>query len=66
MLYMQNYIFAKENPLTDDELLPYIKELKSVRTLRKYLNRLTDLGLITTVNKKPIVRTASDQIKNII
>lgn len=65
-IYMQNYIFAKENPLTDDELLPYIKELKSIRTLRKYLNRLTDLGLITTVNKKPIVRTASDQIKNII
>ena len=65
-IYMQNYIFAKENPLTDDELLTYIKELKSVRTLRKYLKNLTDLGLITTINKKPIMRTVSDEIKNII
>ena len=65
-IYMQNYIFAKQNPLTDEELLRYIEGVKSVRTLRKYLNDLTDLGLITTVNKKPLTRVVSDEIKSVI
>lgn len=65
-IYMQNYIFAKQNPLTDEELLRYIEGVKSVRTLRKYLSNLTDLGLITTVSKKPLIRVVSDEIKSVI
>ena len=65
-IYMQNYIFAKQNPLTDTELLKYIKGVETVRTLRKYLNNLTDFGLITTVNKKPLIRVVSDEIKSVI
>lgn len=62
---MQNYIYAKQNPLTDDDVLGYT-ELKSVRTLRKYLNRLTDIGLLSIANKKPLTRIVSDEVKNII
>lgn len=62
-IYIQNYIFAKENPLQDKELLEYIKEIKTLQTIRVHLNELTDLGLITICSRRPYIRTVSNIIK---
>lgn len=65
-IYIQNYIFAKEKPLLDKEFLKYFTEFKHINTLRKRLNHLTDLGLITLISKKPLIRTINDDIKEIL
>ena len=39
-IYIQNYIFAKENPLPDKELLKYVEGIKSIQTLRRHLDNL--------------------------
>lgn len=62
-IYIQNYIFAKENPLQDKELLEYIKEIKTLQTMRGHLNELTDIGLITICSRRPYIRTVSNIIK---
>lgn len=65
-IYIQNYIFSKENPLPDKELLTYITEIKSIQTLRRHLDKLTNLELITLVSNKPLIRVISDQLKEIL
>lgn len=65
-IYIQNYIFAKENPLPDKELLKYVKGIKSIQTLRRHLDNLTTLDLITLVAKKPLIRTISNTIKEVL
>lgn len=65
-VYIQNYIFAKENPLPDKELLKYVKGIKSIQTLRRHLDNLTTLDLITLVSKKPLIRTISNTIKEVL
>lgn len=65
-IYIQNYIFAKDNPLTDKELLSYTSNISSLPTLRRYLKKLTDLEYITQVSKKPIIRTVSNKVKEIL
>lgn len=65
-IYIQNYIFAKENPLPDKELLKYVKGIKSIQTLRRHLDNLTTLDLITLVSKKPLIRTISNTIKEVL
>ena len=65
-IYIQNYIFAKENPLSDKELLKYIEGIKSIQTLRRHLDNLTDLGLITLISKKPLIRIISNTIKEVL
>lgn len=65
-IYIQNYIFAKENPLTDKELLNHVSDIKSIQTLRKHLDNLENLELIGLVSKKPFIRTVSDKIKEIL
>lgn len=65
-IYIQNYIFAKENPLPNKELLKYVKGIKSIQTLRRHLDNLTTLDLITLVSKKPLIRTISNTIKEVL
>ena len=65
-IYIQNYIFAKDNPLIDKELLSYTSNISSLPTLRRYLKKLTDLDYITQVSKKPIIRTLSNKVKEIL
>ena len=65
-IYIQNYIFAKENPLPDKELLKYVEGIKSIQTLRRHLDNLTTLGLITLISKKPLIRTISNTIKEVL
>lgn len=65
-IYIQNYIFAKENPLPDKELLKYVKGIKSIQTLRRHLDNLTTLDLITLVSKKTLIRTISNTIKEVL
>ena len=65
-VYIQNYIFAKDNPLKDKELLNYTSNINSLPTLRRYLKELTDLDYITMVSKKPIIRTVSNKVKEIL
>lgn len=65
-IYIQNYIFAKENPLSDKDLLNYVKEIKSIQTLRRHLDDLTNLNLISLNSKKPLTRTISNAIKEIL
>lgn len=65
-IYIQNYIFAKDNPLKDKELLNYTSNINSLPTLRRYLKELTDLDYITMVSKKPIIRTVSNKVKEIL
>lgn len=65
-IYIQNYIFAKENPLSDKELLKYVEGIKSIQTLRRYLDNLTDLGLIDLNSKKPLIRIISNTIKEVL
>ncbi|WP_300330693.1 Fic family protein [Fusobacterium sp.] len=64
-IYIQNYIFAKENLLSDKDLLKYV-DIKSIQTLRRHLDNLTDLDLINLISKKPLVRTVSNVIKEIL
>lgn len=64
-IYIQNYIFSKENPLTDKTLLTYIENIKTIQTLRKSLNRLTELELLTTISTNPYKRTIGNIIKDI-
>lgn len=64
-IYIQNYIFAKENLLSDKDLLKYV-DIKSIQTLRRHLDNLTDLDLISLISKKPLVRTVSNVIKEIL
>lgn len=65
-IYIQNYIFAKENPLLDKELLKYVEGAKSIQTLRRRLNKLTELELITSISQKPLIRTIGDIIKEVL
>ena len=65
-IYIQNYIFAKENPLPDKELLKYVKEIKSIQTLRRHLDNLVTLDLITLNSKKPLTRIISNTLKEIL
>lgn len=65
-IYIQNYIFAKENPLPDKELLKYVKEIKSIQTLRRHLDNLVTLDLITLNSKKPLIRIISNTLKEIL
>ena len=65
-IYIQNYIFAKENPLSDKELLKYVEGIKSIQTLRRHLDNLTDLGLIDLNSKKPLIRIISNTIKEVL
>ncbi len=65
-IYIQNYIFAKDNPLTDNELLSHISNINSVITLKRHLKELTELGYITQISKKPVIRTISDKVKEIL
>lgn len=65
-IYIQNYIFAKENPLSDKELLKYVERIKSIQTLRRHLDNLTDLGLIDLNSKKPLIRIISNTIKEVL
>lgn len=64
-IYIQNYIFAKENLLSDKDLLKYV-DIKSIQTLRRHLDNLTDLDLISLISKKPLIRTVSNVIKEIL
>lgn len=64
IIYIQSYIFAKENPLTDKELLTYMN-FKSILTLKKHLINLTDKGLITQISNRPLRRTLSNNLKEI-
>lgn len=65
-IYVQNYIFAKENPLPDKELLKYVNNIKSINTLRRHLNNLTDLSLLNLVKNKPYIRIISNTIKEVL
>ncbi|WP_291255368.1 Fic family protein [Fusobacterium sp.] len=65
-IYIQNYIFAKENSLSDKELLKYVEGIKSIQTLRRHLDNLTDLGLIDLNSKKPLIRIISNTIKEVL
>lgn len=65
-IYVQNYIFAKENPLPDKELLKYVNDIKSMHTLRRHLNNLTDLSLLNLVKNKPYIRIISNTIKEVL
>lgn len=65
-IYIQNYIFAKDNPLTDNELLDCISNINSLPTLKRYLEKLTELDYITQISKRPIIRTLSDKVKEIL
>lgn len=64
IIYIQSYIFAKENPLSDKELLTYM-DFKSILTLKKHLTTLTNKGFITQTSNRPITRTISDKLKEI-
>ncbi|WP_027128535.1 Fic family protein [Fusobacterium perfoetens] len=64
IIYIQSYIFAKENPLSDKELLTYM-DFKSILTLKKHLTTLTNKGFITQTSNRPITRTISDNLKEI-
>lgn len=64
-IYIQNYIFAKENPLTDIEIHKYFKEIKNINTFRKKLNRLEENNYIIKLSKNPISRCISENIKNL-
>ena len=48
------------------ELLKYVKGIKSIQTLRRHLDNLTTLDLITLVSKKPLIRTISNTIKEVL
>lgn len=65
-IYIQNYIFAKDDPLTDKILLNYTPNINSLPILRRYLKNLTDLNYITQITKKPITRTISNRVKEIL
>lgn len=65
-IYIQSYIFAKNNPLTDKELLTYTSGIKSLPSLRHRLKKLAELDYIEEVSKKPITRTVSDKVKEIL
>ena len=52
--------------LKDKELLKYVKGIKSIQTLRRHLDNLTTLDLITLVSKKPLIRTISNTIKEVL
>ncbi len=65
-IYIQSYIFAKNNPLTDKELLTYTSGIKSLPSLRHRLKKLAELNYIEEVSKKPITRTVSDKVKEIL
>lgn len=65
-IYIQNYIFSKNNPLSDNELLTHVRDIKSLITLKRHLKKLTELGYITQISKKPVVRTISDKVKEIL
>lgn len=65
-IYVQNYIFAKENPLPDKELLKYVNNIKSINTLRRHLNNLTNLSLLNLVKNKPYVRIINNTIKEVL
>ncbi|MCI6152663.1 MAG: Fic family protein [Fusobacterium perfoetens] len=64
IIYIQSYIFAKENPLSDKELLTYM-DFKSILTLKKHLTTLTNKGFITQTSNRPKTRTISDNLKEI-
>lgn len=65
-IYIQNYIFAKENPLSDKEILRYIDGIKSIQTLKKYLNKLIELKLLSFISKRPAIRCIGDSLKDIL
>lgn len=65
-IYVQNYIFSKENPLPDKELLKYVNNIKSTTTLRRHLNNLVDLSLLILIKKKPFIRIISNKIKEVL
>lgn len=65
-IYIQNYIFSKDNPLSDNELLTHVQNIKSLSTLKKHLKELTELGYIIQISKKPAIRTISDKVKEIL
>ena len=52
--------------MKDKELLNYTSNINSLPTLRRYLKELTDLDYITMVSKKPIIRTVSNKVKEIL
>lgn len=65
-IYIQNYIFSKENPLTDNELLDNISDINSLPTLKKHLKKLTELGYIVQISKRPIIRKISNKVEEIL
>lgn len=64
-IYSQNYIFTRNNPLSDLELLKYLPNIKNIITLRKKLETLTELSYLKEFSKKPKTRILDTKLKEI-